>query len=492
MPDGAIVQRIPVHFTGPGAGTAPLTWGQKAILKDMRETGWTHNVSWAPPLAPTVTVDDVAEQLRELMSVHPALRMRMGHDADGRPCQVVAESGDTALEVYDVADDADPEQIAHELWYSRLLTAFDFERDWAMQMAVVRHRGVARSRPLTLHHLVADGGTFALLVDELGRDEAERSATDPDTVGLLELGHREQTPAVRRISAAAMRYWEARLRTIPALTFGEPSHPDGRLGHRYWHGRSSSPAAYLAVLAIAARTGTDTSRVLLAIIATAIARVTGASSLTAKVIVSNRFRRGFAKAIAPLSQNSVVTVDVADATVDEVVARARQASLVAAKNAYYDPDDLDELTARLDDERGYPARVSCRINDRRTVTRMVADGAAKDGRVTAEQIDAARSQSEIFWDGTLERLPEQAFITIEDYYYTVYLQVIFDMNTFTEGEVEALLRGVEEVAIEAAFDPAAPALRSLSPGHRQRLQAAHDQPGPEAQVILGHGQPQSG
>ncbi|MEE3921415.1 hypothetical protein V2I01_33750 [Micromonospora sp. BRA006-A] len=61
-------------------------------------------------------------------------------------------------------------------------------------------------------------------------------------------------------------------------------------GPRYWHGRFSSPAAYLAVRAIAARTRTDTSRVLLAVIAIAIGRATGVSPLTAKLIVGNRFR----------------------------------------------------------------------------------------------------------------------------------------------------------------------------------------------------------
>src|SRR5262245_56062430 len=180
-PEGAIVHRIPVHFAGPGAGTAPLTWGQKAILKDMRETGWTHNVSWAPRLMPTIAVEDVAEQLRVLMTVHPALRMQMGHDADGRPCQVVAESGEMALEIYDVADDDDPEQVSHDLWLTRLLTPFDFERDWAMQMAVVRHRGVPLSRPLTLHHLVADGGAFTLLIDELHAVKAGQAPADSDT-----------------------------------------------------------------------------------------------------------------------------------------------------------------------------------------------------------------------------------------------------------------------------------------------------------------------
>ena len=64
------------------------------------------------------------------------------------------------------------------------------------------------------------------------------------------------------------------------------------------------------MLAIAKRTGTDASRVTLALIATAIGRATGVQPLTVKVMVNNRFRPGLADVIAPIAQNSVVTIDV--------------------------------------------------------------------------------------------------------------------------------------------------------------------------------------
>jgi hypothetical protein len=182
--------------------------------------------------------------------------------------------------------------------------------------------------------------------------------------------------------------------------------------------------------------------------------------------VSNRFRPGFAEAIATVGQNSVLTIDLTDTahtTVDEVVARARRASMVAGLHAYYDPDQLDELMARLDRERGYPARVTCRINDRRLTTRQEVEDAVRDTTVTMAQIREKLPETWLSWDGDLEHLPEQAFITVEDYPQTVHLQVIFDMACLTEAQVETLLHGVEEVAVEAAFDPAAPT-RVVAPG----------------------------
>jgi non-ribosomal peptide synthetase component F len=252
-----------------------------------------------------------------------------------------------------------------------------------------------------------------------------------------------------------MRYWEERLRPLPPTTFGEPKHPGGRLGHRYWHGRFHSPAAHLAVLSIARRTRTDTSRVLLAVIAIAIGRATGLNPLTSNVIVSNRFRPGLADVIGSLSQDSLLTVDL-DGTVDEVVARTRRAAMVAWMQAYYDPDQLDELIDRLDAERGHPARVTCRISDRRFSTRPATEASARDAVVTPEAIAAKLPETFISWDGHLDNLPEQAFINIEDRPGTVYLQLVFDMGVFATEEVETMLRAVEEVAVEAALDPAAP------------------------------------
>ena len=211
------------------------------------------------------------------------------------------------------------------------------------------------------------------------------------------------------------------------------------------------------MLAIARRTGMDTSRVLFGIIATALGRATGLSTLTAKVISSNRFRPGLAEVIAPLAQNSLVTVDLTDATVDEVVARGRRALLAGGMHAYYDPDQLTELMARLDAERGYQAQVSCRINDRRMTTRRRTDEQARTAEVSSEQIQAKLGETWFSWDGTLDHLHEQAFITVEDQRDTVNLQLIFDMACFTESQIEKFAHGVEEVAVEAAFNAEAPA-----------------------------------
>jgi hypothetical protein len=247
-----------------------------------------------------------------------------------------------------------------------------------------------------------------------------------------------------------MRHWESQLRHIPAQTFGEPGQPE----RRYWQARFSSPAAHLAMLAIAERTGTDASRVTLAVIATAIGRATGVHPLTIKVMANNRFRPGLADVIAPIAQNSIVTIDVTDTTIDEVVARTRSASLAAGMRAYYDPDDLSAVTARLDAERGYQGRVTCRVNDQRAMI-MRADNASPGG-VTPGTVRQRLPLTSLTWLGPRENMHEQVNILVENRSDVLSLHMMWGEPCLSGRQVEALLRGVEDVAVEAAFDPAAP------------------------------------
>jgi Condensation domain len=463
--------RISVPFDGP-AGTAPLTWGQKTTLIRMREAGWRES-GWrreatfgrlaaftaafytAEPEG--TTVEDVAEQISDMMSRHAALRLRLGTDPSGRPCQLVSGSGHVPLDIVTIPDADDPEDLtryANELWFTRMFAPVDLDRDLPVQMAVIRHRGVIRYRVWMIHNIAVDGEAATMLA--FG-DMAGRRLTDPGAASTLDLARREQTPALRRVSDRAMRHWESHLRDIPPLTFGEPTHPDGRLGERYWHGEFISPAAHLAIVAIAGRTRTDTSRVLLAIMAIAIGRVTGIGRLTARVFVNNRFRPGYAEIIAPLNQASVVTIDAGDATVDEVVARTRRAMLPAGLYGYYDPEQLQDLRARLDAERGYSAWLTCLISDGRGRTKPTADAAARTGEVTMDQIRRKLPETTMTWNGTVDVSPDQARLVVDNQPDTIAVGLIFDMACFTEAQVEALAHGIEEVAVSAAFDPAVPA-----------------------------------
>jgi hypothetical protein len=455
MPVQPAESRYVVPFSSTVSGPAPLTWGMKAVLRDIRESGFSLNASGAQAVPEGATVESLAERLSSLVSRHPALRVRLDTDARGGDSLVVGDAGEIAVEVLDFGGDDDPAEVGKyidQLWLDWLLTPFDHYRDLPIRFGVVRYEGKAIYQVPCYNHLVIDGAAITMLMEEF---TTGTPAGGP--MHLLDLVERERTPQALKANDRSLNYWQSHLRDIPPRTFGGPVHLEGRQGKRFWHARFSSPAAHLGVLAIARRTGMDTSRVLFSVIATALGRALDMRTLTAKVISSNRFRPGLADVIAPIAQNSLVTVDLADATVDEVVARGRRALLAGGMHAYYDPDRLTELMERLDAERGYQAQVSCRINDRRMTNRQQVDELARTVEVTPEQLRAKLPETWFSWDGTLDHLHEQAFITVEDHGDTVHLQLIFDMACFTESQIEDFAYGIEQVAVAAAFDPEAPA-----------------------------------
>jgi hypothetical protein len=450
--------RVVVPFTGADAGTAPFGWGQKAIWQDMQESGSQFTMYGMMALPDGSTVQDAVARLSGLMHRHAALRTRTITGLESRPYQEVAGSGQIGLDILAIGDDVEPTGYIDDLMAAWPLIRFDFQRDWPLRMAVLRQRGVCTQLVWVLSHLVADGAAHFLLLDDLvAAGTAGHAAGAARRPQILDVARGEQVPQLRQLSSRAMRYWETQLRHIPALTFGEPCHPLGQGEQRYWQVRFSSSAAHLAMLAIAERTGTDASRVTLAVIATAIGRATGVHPLTIKVMVNNRFRPGLADVIAPIAQNSVVTIDVTDTSIDEVVARTRGASLTAGMRAYYDPDELGEVMARLDAERGYPARVTCRVNDQRAMVRCAQEtDPGEVSQVTPEQVRQRLTETTLTWLGPRYNMHEQANLLIENQSGVVSLHMMWDRQCLTNEQVEALLRGVEEVAVEAAFDPAAP------------------------------------
>src|SRR5690349_9482112 len=128
-----VAERINVAFAGDGAGEADLSWGQQDIWQArVRQRSWLPNGAWGPQPAGT-TVEDVAEQLRYMMSRFPTARTRLRFDAEGRPSQVVAGSGEITLDIVDAGDD-DPAAVAEAVRLRLQETGYDFAEDWPVRM----------------------------------------------------------------------------------------------------------------------------------------------------------------------------------------------------------------------------------------------------------------------------------------------------------------------------------------------------------------------
>jgi hypothetical protein len=145
-----------------------------------------------------------------------------------------------------------------------------------------------------------------------------------------------------------------------------------------------------------------------------------------------------------LAQYGICLLDVAGIPLDEALARAQRASLTTYKNAYYDPAQLDALIGRVVADRGADLELPGYFNDRRGPA-----GGPGPAR-TPEQLREAAARSTFVWT-TRQDVPfEPLIVHIDDLPDATRAIVFMDTHVISPADAEALLRGLESVAIEAA------------------------------------------
>jgi hypothetical protein len=432
--------RVLVPFAGDGSGDEELSWGQQEIWRAMVRQGNWFPLGGLEELPPGTTVDDIAAELGYLLSRYQTMRTRLRFDADGRPRQVVHAAGEIALEVVE-AGDADPAQVADAVLWRYQHTDYDFVDEWPVRMAVIRQHGALTHQVSIMCHLVTDNAGGAVML----REVHARVDTPVTATTSLEQARWQQSPAGQRRDRAARRHWETALR---ALTPPPADSSTDRRFPRFWQAELTSPATMLAARVIAERMRTETAPVVLTLVASALAGITGVAPVVLRPIVGNRFQPGLADAVANVSQNGLCVLDIAGVGFDEAAERTRRASMTAFKHAYFDPVAMDELVARVSAERGVDVDVRCFYSDRRATAAAIGPVPTVDDVRTALPRTAFRWVAE--HDVPLERL----MVYVDDAPDALALSVFVDTHFLSPADTETCLRAVEELAVRAAAEPA--------------------------------------
>lgn len=85
-----------------------FTWAQRSIWEAMKAAGRSIVIGGAVAVPGGTTAEQIAGILRFAMCRHQSLRTRVRFAQDGRPLQVVADSGEIPLYVVDARDDENP------------------------------------------------------------------------------------------------------------------------------------------------------------------------------------------------------------------------------------------------------------------------------------------------------------------------------------------------------------------------------------------------
>lgn len=439
-----MAERVTVQFAGDGAGNGELSWGQRELWANFQRQRTWMPLHLVRSLPAGTTVEAVAGELRFMMNRYHTMRTLIETGPDGLR-QVVAESGEVPLEIYDAEDTgADPEELADQVRHSYKITDYDFAREWPVRRAVIRHRGRLTHQVTVVCHLVVDAVGARLMNTALATRASGGAPAAPEAPPLAQVRW-QRSAAGQRHCQRVLKHWERQLRQIPSRRFAAPTVVTQP---RYWQARFCSPALHLALRVITARAKLNAAPVLLSCYAIALARVTGTRPVVIRVLVSNRFRPGLARTVSPITQLGLLVVEVAGRTFEQVLDQVRRRMLATYKHAYYDPVQLDELLDRFKAGRGEPIDLGCQFNDRRLDQQL--DGPAPP----AAEVRAAMPDSEFVWQHKQDDLPyEPLYIHVENVPDTMAITVNGDTRYLPPAGIEACVREIEAVAVAAAGDP---------------------------------------
>ncbi len=440
-----MANRVIVQFEGDGSGVAELSWGQDEIWSVMQDTADSLPMGGARALPPGQTVADVAAGLNFIISRHQSLRTRLRFDPDGQTRQVVHASGEIALEVID-AGDGDPAEVAAAVAAGYKARKFDYEHEWPLRMAVITHRGAATHVAEMICHIAVDAFGLAALHDDF--DRRHDQAGPVKAMQPMEQARRQRGPGARRAHEASLRYFERLAARVPDRQFS-PSADQRQ--PRFWQVTLDSPAGDRATRTLAARLGLGTSPVLLAAFAVALTHHSSCPRAALHLVVSNRFRPGFAGSVSPVMQSCLAVIEVAGAPFEEVVRRAWQSALSAYKHAYFDPAGQRELCDRLAAERRGEPDWSVVFNDRRVLSREQPSAISDDGDDAPcgpAPLRDELTRTKLTW-GERNDLPAQkVFLSVVDMPGTLCLELWADTHFVTPADMAGLLRRIESVLID--------------------------------------------
>jgi hypothetical protein len=452
VPRGEVVDRVLVAFDGEGAGEGELAFGQRGLWQSIELAG-TATVTHIAEADPGTTVDSVADMLGFMVGRHQSLRTRLVLRESGPPLQRVSTAGEIPLLVVAAGAD-DPAEVAEALSAHWKVVPFAYETEWPVRTAAVVAGGpgthaVTHVVTVFLHTSIDGFGLAALLADFRARDPETGAPAGPVTaLPPLAQAAFEASPAGRRQNEQSLRYLERVLRIAPTRQFGEPRHAGEP---RYTMLRLRSRAIGMAVHAVAARDRLHETPTLVASFLVGVGRVAGVNPLLTMMMVSNRFRPGYADSVSALIKIVPFVLDLADLTMGEAVARASGKALNAYRNAYYDAYEQDEVVSRVEGERGEEFDLSCYYNDRRRRDQAYA-GAAP----TAAEIRAALADGELSWKQDAKIPKAKLHLCVDDPPGAIELVLSADERYFSRADQEAVVRAIEEAAVQAAIAAQAP------------------------------------
>lgn len=467
-----------VRFADQTSRSGPLSYGHANIVRsiDVDDEPSRLNLAMVFDAPADGGQDRVAGQLRRLLERHESLRTtyRLAPPAT----QHVQAAGELAVEL--VESDGDPLETAERTARRLRALPFDLEAELPVRAAVVTRDGAPRHLVWVVTHAAMDVGACEVLYAEwsalsAGEDLPEPAALEPADVSAL-----EQTPAIRRLTEGAVRYWQSQLERLPQAVFTPPARTAAAKTDWLHAGltvRSRSASGHAA--AVAARTGASPSSVVHAALAALVGHVADQPTVVTTSLSGNRVVRKLRGFFGSLAQDALLPVDLAGLSgFDDAVRQVRSAGLAAYRYSWFDPAALWQAIDGVCARRGISFARDLVFNDL-SVLATAADSPDRSarGRLPGVWIPGHQpaSADDPAIGGSLEWLPAEDipcrfFVCVHRLDEEFELTLWVDPLTLSRDQVEefgaALLRLLRTAAERDVPLAELPALTGLVPVRR--------------------------
>ncbi|HEU4561817.1 MAG TPA: amino acid adenylation domain-containing protein [Longimicrobium sp.] len=168
--EAGVADRVPPLVPVPRQGALPLSFSQQRLwfIDQLQPGSAAYNLPYALRLRGPVNADALERSLAEIVRRHESLRTRFV-SVDGQPAQVIDPAGPVRLARVELSDRPDDEREAalRALVTEEALRPFDLAAGPLLRSTLVRLGDEDHALLFTLHHIISDGWSTAILVREV-------------------------------------------------------------------------------------------------------------------------------------------------------------------------------------------------------------------------------------------------------------------------------------------------------------------------------------
>src|ERR1035441_4329269 len=150
----------------------PVTFAQQRLwfLDQLEPESTSYNVPWSIRMTGRLSPEALERSLNEVVRRHEILRTTFDV-VDDQPVQSVSTSLHVPLQQFDFGGRTDREQAAQDAAVEEAANRIDLKHGPLVRAKLIRLEQEDHVLLLAMHHIIFDGWSRRILVDELARDQ---------------------------------------------------------------------------------------------------------------------------------------------------------------------------------------------------------------------------------------------------------------------------------------------------------------------------------